>query len=66
MQQLLEYQRISNMLGLPPCSDTQWQRIVRWLGEHVTSLAQWSCAQVREQVKERGDQEAWVTSFDGY
>ena len=65
-QLFAEYQRIGNMLGLRPCSDTQWQRIVRWLGEHVTRLAQWSCEQVRQQVRERGDQEAWVTSFDGY
>ena len=61
-----EYQRIGNMLGLPPCSNSHWHRIVKWLGEYVTKLAQWSCEQVREQVKEHGDQEAWVTSFDGY
>ncbi len=54
------------MLGLPPCSNTHWQSIIRWLGIHVTKLADWSCAQVRERVKERGDQEAWVTSYDGY
>lgn len=63
-QLFAEYQRLGNMLGLPPCSDSQWQRIVQWLGEHVTRLAQWSCEQEREQIKEHGDQEAWVASFD--
>ena len=61
-----EFQRIGNMLGLPPCSNFRWHRIVKWLGEYVTKVAQWSCEQVKEQVKEHGDQEAWVTSFDGY
>ena len=37
-----------------------------WLGEHVTNLAQCSCAQVLEEVHARGDSEHWVTSFDGY
>ncbi len=30
----------SEVLGLPPCSDSHWQRIVQWLGEHVTRLAE--------------------------
>ena len=61
-----EYHRISHMLGLPTCSDTQWQRIIRWTGKHVLSLAEWSCAQVREMIQKRGDHEHWVASYDGY
>ena len=61
-----EYDRISNMLGLPHCSDKYWREIVGWLGEHVTRLAEWSCSQVRNEVCARGDSEHWVTSYDGY
>ena len=61
-----EYHRISNMLGLSHCCPKHWREIVGWLGEHVTNLAQWSCAQVLEEVRARGDSEHWVTSFDGY
>ncbi len=57
---------MANMLGLPSCSDTHWQNIVSWLGDHVTKLAKSSCEQVRKKVSERGDQETWVTSYDGY
>ena len=31
-----EYERISNMLGLPRCSENHWRDVVGWLGEHVT------------------------------
>ena len=65
-QLFAEYRRIANMLGLPPCSDTHWQNITGWLSEHVTKLAEWCCEQVRESVRARGDQEAWVASYDGY
>lgn len=61
-----EYDRISNMLGLPHCSEKRWQDIVGWLGEHVTRLAEWSCSQVRSEVCKRGDSEQWVTSYDGF
>ena len=54
-QLFAEYRRLSNMLGLPACSEKQWQRIVGWLEKHVTALADWSCAQVREIVRKRGD-----------
>ncbi len=43
------------------------RRIVQWLEEgHVTQLAQWSCDQAREQVRQRGDKESWVASYDGF
>ena len=29
-------------------------------------MAEWSCVQVRESVKAHGDQDAWVTAYDGY
>ena len=61
-----EYSRISSMLGLPHCSERHWIDIIGWLEEHVTKIAQWSCTQVLQSVQERGDKEAWVTSFDGY
>ena len=40
-QLIAEYNRISNMLGLPHCSDSAWYRIVGWLELHVTRLAEW-------------------------
>ncbi len=61
-----EYHRISNMLGLPSCTHPCWLTYVGWLGDHVERLAEWSCQQVRQSVVERGDQESWVTSYDGY
>ena len=61
-----EYHRITNMLGLPHCSAKHWREIVGWLGEHVTNLAEWSCAQVLEEVHAQGDSEHWITSSDGY
>ena len=65
-QLFAEYCRMANMLGLPPCSDMHWQNITGWLSEHVTKLAEWYCEQVRQSVRARGDQEAWVASYDGY
>ena len=64
-QLFAEYNRLSNMLNLPPCSDTQWQRITEWLRQHVTELAEWSSEQVREELKEKGDHHHWIASFDG-
>ena len=61
-----EYHRISNMLGLPHCSEKHWSDIIGWLGEHITKIAKWSCLQVLASVETRGDKEAWVTSYDGY
>ncbi len=45
-----EYCKLSGMLGLPACSHSQWQRILERLEKYVTELAEWSCAQVREDV----------------
>ena len=61
-----EYSRLSHMLSLPPCSQKHWIQIVSWLGEHVTKLAEWSCEQVREMIRQRGDHHQWVASYDGF
>ena len=61
-----EYRRISCMLNVPPCSDSQWERIVSWLGENVGKLANWSCEQVREKICQRGDQHQWIASYNGF
>ena len=45
-QLFAEYERVSNMLGIPSCSKNQWLRIVDWTEKHVTELAEWSCEQV--------------------
>ena len=65
-QLFAEYHRLSNMLGLPACSEKQWQRIVGWLEKHVTALADWSCAQVREMIRKRGDHLKWMAAYDGF
>ena len=36
------------------------------LEEFVSDLAEWSCSQVRNEVKERGDDKEWITSFDWF
>ena len=61
-----EYARLSGWLGLPPCSNTQWHRIVEKLEPCVTQLAEWSCDQVRQRIMERGDDRKWIASFDGF
>ncbi len=61
-----EYSRLSGIMGLPACSSKQWHRIVVRLEKFVTELAEWSCAQVREDIVRRGDGKNWVASFDGF
>ena len=61
-----EYERLSGWLGFPPCSSSQWQRILGRLEPHVTKLAEWSCGQVQQQIVERGDAGKWVAAFDGF
>ena len=61
-----EYARLSGMLGLPPCSQTQWQNILKRLEPHVAALAEWSCGQVRKEIVMRGDEKKWIASFDGF
>lgn len=65
-QLFAEYERVTNMLGIPSCSKNQWMRIVDWTEKHVTQLAEWSCEQVRNQVRNRGDHKQWVASYDGF
>ena len=54
------------MIGLTPCSNTQWHRIIEHLEVHVTKLAEWSCEQVRKAITNRGDHEKWIASYDGF
>ncbi len=61
-----DYVRLSGWLGLPPCSSTQWQRIIERLEVHVTKLAEWTCGQVRKGIMTRGDDKQWMASFDGF
>ena len=61
-----EYTRLAHILVLPACSDSQWQRIVVWVGEHVEKFADVLCQQVREMVEHRGDKTQWVASYDGF
>lgn len=65
-QLFAEYERVTNMLGIPSCSKTQWSRITEWTEKHVTELANWSCEQVRNQIRQRGDHQQWVASYDGF
>lgn len=32
----------------------------------MSQLAEWSCCQVRDAIKARGDEKKWVASFDGF
>ena len=49
-----DYDRLSGLLGLPACSNTQWSRIVKRLEEQVTELAKWSCGHVQQEIIRRG------------
>ena len=55
-----EYERVSNMLGIPSVSKNLWLKLVEWTEEHVTELAECSCEQVRNQIRKRGDHQQWV------
>ena len=61
-----DYDRLSGLLGLPACSNTQWSRIVKRLEEQVTELAKWSCGQVQQEIIRRGGAKQWTASFDGF
>ena len=61
-----DYERVGGLLGFPAYSCTQWSRIVKKLEEFVSDLAEWSFSQVRNEVKERGDDKEWITSFDKF
>lgn len=65
-QLFADYNRLSTLLGLPPCSESQWRRIIEWMEGHVTHLAELSCEQARDRVRERGDQDRWIASYDGF
>lgn len=58
-----EYERVSNMLGIPSVSKNLWLKLVEWTEEHVTELAECSCEQVRNQIRKRGDHQQWVWWF---
>lgn len=61
-----EYKRVSGMLGLPPCSDKTWSKILERLEVDVKKLADWSCDHVRDNIHIRGDKDKWIASFDGF
>ena len=61
-----DYDRLSGLLGLPACSNTQWSRIVKRLEEQVTELAKWSCGQVQQEIIRRGGAKQWTASCDGF
>ena len=61
-----DYDRLSGMLGLPPCSHQTWHLIVERLEKHVTQVAEWSCSHVRDTIKSHGDHKQWIASFDGF
>ena len=60
------YAHLTGMLDLPLVSDRQWGRTVAKLEEHVTALAKWSCHQVRDEIRKRGDQLQWMATYDGF
>ncbi len=62
----IEYVRLSGALGLLVCSATQWHRILHKYEVHVSDLAKWSCKQVCEDVRSRGDAHKWVAAYDGF
>ena len=54
------------MLGLPACSNSQWNRIMKKLEVHVTELAEWSCSEVVQAIRRREEGKQWTDSFDGF
>ena len=61
-----DYEKIGNMLGLLSCCKDTFHAITEKLEGCVTELAEWSCNEMREAIKARGDYEKWVASFDGF
>lgn len=44
------------MMGILYICQPQWDKVIAWLGEHVTELTLASCKQVCQQIINRGDQ----------
>ena len=65
-QLFAEYERVTGMLGITSCSKNQWLRIVEWTEKYVCELAEWSCNEVRRQIRSRGDHQKWIASFDDF
>ena len=65
-QLFAEYERVTGMLGITSCSKNQWLRIVEWTEKYVCELAEWSCNEVRRQIRSRGDHRKWIASFDRF
>ena len=45
-----DYAGIFGTMGIPYMSQPQWDKVVTWLGEHVTELALASCKQVHNKL----------------
>ena len=50
-----DYEKIGNMLGLLSCCKDTFHAITEKLEGCVTELAEWSCNEMREAIKARGD-----------
>ena len=61
-----DYTGVCGMMGIPFMSQPQWDKLVAWLGEHVTELALNTCKQVRQEIIDRGDQSHLKVAFDGF
>ena len=65
-QYFKDYSQVLGLLGQHQCAKRHWDHSIEWIAEHVRTLADWSCEQVRQVVVERGDQKSWVASYDGF
>ena len=50
-----DYSGIFGMMKIPYMSQSQWDKVVTWLGENVRELALVSCKPVHQQIIDRGD-----------
>ena len=66
MASCLQSMRVTGMLGIMSCSKNQWLRIVEWTEKYVCEFPEWSCNEVRRQIRSRGDHQKWIASFDGF
>ena len=61
-----DYASIMGTMGLSTMHHSTWDNLVSWVGPHVDRLANWSCEQVRADIKKRGDRSHWMAGFDGF
>ena len=61
-----DYNHTMQTLGLPTITERQWINTIQKLSKVMSTLADWSCGEVRKQIEARGDQKKVESMYDGF